>query len=307
MTVSLPGVDYSSGHPGGAALAAAGMKFAARYLSHTDSKNISLAEATDLAAHGVSTVVVWETTANRAGAGRTAGIADAHDALAQATAAGMPSGRPVYFAVDWDADPATVDGYFQGVASVLGTARTGVYGGYRVVRHLLDAGLAKWAWQTAAWSGGRWDPRAVIRQPATGLRINGISCDRDTATATDYGQWMPGQTPTEEDVPLTDQEWTKLTGIVRTELADALAGLLDTRLPSVQDPKRTVKLRDHLRGAERYPLAQRTEASMAALTALVRGALPGGHVPTITEIQKAIADTVVHVDVNVTGTATPTA
>lgn len=203
-----PGVDYSSGHPGGAALAAAGMAFAARYVSHTDGKNISAAEAADLAAHRVSVVLVWETTANRAAAGRTAGIADAHEALSQATAAGMPPGRPLYFAVDWDADPTVVTGYFAGVASVLGVARTGVYGGYKVVKYLLDHKVAAWAWQTAAWSGGLWDPRAHIRQPATGIRINGVSCDHDTATTTDYGQWMPGQSPTpEDDMPSVDDVW----------------------------------------------------------------------------------------------------
>lgn len=195
------GVDYSSGHPGGAALKAAGKSFAARYVSHTASKNITAAEADDLAAHGVSTVLVWETTNNRAGAGRAAGITDAHDALTQATAAGMPSSRPLYFAVDWDANPSVVVAYFQGVASVLGIARTGAYGGYKVISYLLDHKLVTWAWQTAAWSAGKWDSRAHIRQPATTVHINGVSCDNDTSMTTDYGQWMPGKTP--EVTPVT--------------------------------------------------------------------------------------------------------
>lgn len=208
---AIPGVDYSSGHPGGAALKAAGKLFAARYVSHTAAKNISLAEATDLAAHGVSTVLVWETTANRAGAGRSAGIADAHDALTQATAAGMPSSRPIYFAVDWDADPTVVSDYFKGVASVIGLPRTGIYGGYKQVRYALDHGLAKWAWQTAAWSAGLWDTRAVIRQYAAQTTINGVQCDLNTAFAADYGQWTPGQTPlVEADMPLTDADVTKI-------------------------------------------------------------------------------------------------
>jgi hypothetical protein len=205
--MTTTGVDYSDGDPGGAALAAAGMSFAARYLSHNAGKNLTRAEADDLAAHGVSCVVVWETMAQRAGAGRAAGMADAKEAAAQATARGMPSGRPIYFAVDYDATPSAVVAYFQGVASVLGLARTGVYGGYKVVDYLLDHKLATWAWQTVAWSGGRWDPRAVIRQYASTIRINGVSCDHDTAYAADYGQWMPGRTPTvqEDDMP-TAQE-----------------------------------------------------------------------------------------------------
>lgn len=200
----IPGVDYAWSHPGGAALAAAGKAFAARYLSNDASKNLTRAEADDLAAHGVWSVVVWESTSNRAGAGRAAGIADAKAATQQATAAGMPSTRPIYFAVDYDATPATVDAYFQGAASILGAARVGVYGGYRVVKHLLDTGLVRWAWQTAAWSGGQWDNRAHIKQGAY-VTINGVQCDLDTASTTDYGQWMPGKTP-EAPVPdLTPQ------------------------------------------------------------------------------------------------------
>lgn len=203
---TFPGVDYSDSPPGGAALAKAGMRFAARYLSHNEEKNLDRAEADDLAAHGVSCVVVWETTAQRAGAGRAAGIADAKEAAAQAQACGQPTGRPIYFAVDYDADPADVVAYFQGVAYVLGLARTGVYGGFKVVKYLLDHGLAAWAWQTVAWSGGRWDARARIRQYASTVRINGVTCDHDTAMTADYGQWMPGRSPlTEDDVQLTDK------------------------------------------------------------------------------------------------------
>jgi hypothetical protein len=213
------GVDYSSGHPGGAALKAAGKAFAARYVSHSAPKNISKAEAADLAAHGVWTVLVWETTAQRAGAGRAAGVADAKEAVAQAAAAGMPPTRPLYFAVDWDAEPAVVAPYFQGVASVLGAARTGGYGGYRVVRYLLDRGLITWAWQTAAWSSGRWDARAHIRQPATTVRINGVACDNDIAQQNDFGQWMPGGiTPEEDDVALSDADKKWLTDTIDARL-----------------------------------------------------------------------------------------
>ncbi|MFI0897055.1 glycoside hydrolase domain-containing protein [Streptomyces sp. NPDC020983] len=192
------GLDYSYGRPGGAALAKAGARFAARYLSHSEGKNLTRAEADDLAAHGVSCVVVWETTAQRAGAGRAAGIADAKAAAQQAAACGMPKSRPIYFAVDYDASPSAVAAYFGGVVSVLGLARTGVYGGYRVVDYLLDHKLASWAWQTVAWSGGRWDARAHIRQYASTVTIAGVSCDKDTAMAADYGQWTPGHPPATE-------------------------------------------------------------------------------------------------------------
>jgi hypothetical protein len=200
--VSIPGVDYPWSHPGGAALQAAGIEFACRYLSHDTGKNLSRAEADDLAAHGVWCVVVWESTANRALSGRSGGITDAQTALAQATAYGMPSGRPVYFATDWDVTPAqqaAVNAYLDGAGSVLGRGRIGVYGGYYAVKRALDGGHAALGWQTFAWSGGQWDPRAAIRQ-GNQKKINGVSVDLDTALVPDYGQWMPNKIPAEDDM-----------------------------------------------------------------------------------------------------------
>jgi hypothetical protein len=284
-------VDYSSGHPGGAALKAAGKTFAARYVSHTPSKNISLAEANDLAAHGVSTVLVWETTASRAAGSRAAGAADAKEAAQQATAAGMPSGRPIYFAVDWDANPSVVVAYFQGVASVLGLARTGVYGGYKVVRYLLDHKLVGWAWQTVAWSNSQWDTRAVIRQFATTVRINGVSCDLDTATAADYGQWMPGKTPLVEDDMPTPQDVAK--AVMEYKIDDPTRP--GTQYMAFKDVFWWV-------GAHSGQAAVQITALSAAVTALT--AQLGKDVDTATvvaAVQKAVADAVVKVDVNVTG------
>jgi Domain of unknown function (DUF1906) len=62
--------------------------------------------------------------------GRTRGVSDAQEAQRQAVVAGMPSERPSYFAVDFDAtaaQQATINDYFDGVASVLGVSRTTVH------------------------------------------------------------------------------------------------------------------------------------------------------------------------------------
>src|SRR5690242_4837084 len=196
MAETVNGVDYSAGRPGGRALKAAGKQFVMKYLSTTGNpKNLTRAEADDLAAHDVWVGVVFETTAGRAGEGRAAGIHDAQSAMAQAAVCGKPGGRPIYFAVDYDADPVAVVPYFQGVASVLGVARTGAYGGFRVIKYLLDHKLITFAWQTAAWSANRWDARAHIRQSIGTQTINGVACDRDTAYFPDYGQWKPGVAP----------------------------------------------------------------------------------------------------------------
>lgn len=288
---SIPGVDYAWSKPGGAALAAAGVRFAARYLSSDGSKNLTRAEADDLAAHGISCVVVWETAGARALGGRAAGIADAQAAQQQATAAGMPSGRPIYFAVDFDAQPGqmpSVMAYLDGTASVLGAARVGVYGGYRTVRTALDGGHARWAWQTAAWSGGQWDPRAVLRQPATTVRIGGVDCDHDTATAADYGQWTPGKTPTLEDI-VTPEDIKAIAAASAAATADAILGRqTDDPTTSDNSTKRLLAIFWDMgkNAAQANTAATRLLAEVAALNAAVAKLAAGGGL-TAAEITSA--------------------
>jgi len=188
------GVDYSWARPSPASLASEGYGFAARYLSYvTTGKNLSLSEAESLAAAGLSVVVCWEQNADDALSGFDLGVSDAKAAQSQAEADGQPSGRPIYFALDFDAQPsqqAEIEAYFEGVASVLGLERTGAYGGYGPISRLFDDGKITWGWQTLAWSAGQWDSRAQLRQTADG--IAGGSLDLDQAIAADFGQWTPG-------------------------------------------------------------------------------------------------------------------
>ena len=202
------GVDYAWSHPSPAALRAAEVRFVMRYLSTDAGKSLSEKEAAGLAAAGIWCGVVWETTADRMLDGRAAGAADARAAAGQAAACGMPSSRPIYFAADFDASETQVyaiTAYLAGAASVLGSARVGIYGGLHVVRRALDSGHAAWGWQTMAWSGGQWEARAHVRQTGA-VSIGGVQCDRNQAMTSDYGQWMPGKTPHEEDDMPTAKE-----------------------------------------------------------------------------------------------------
>lgn len=197
-------VDYAWGRPGGAALKAAGVTKAMRYLSLDTTKNLTRSEALDLAAHGVAVGVVWETTARRALDGYAAGAGDAALALAQAHACGMPTGKPIYAAVDFDTTPqdqALVDEYFKGWNTVIPPAQTGVYGGYWTVSRTMQAGLAHFGWQTTAWSGGQWWTGALLQQRGGNVGINGVDCDNNTALG-DVGTWFPvGSTPTPPPPP----------------------------------------------------------------------------------------------------------
>jgi hypothetical protein len=104
----------------------------------------------------------------------------------------MPGRRPIYFGVDFDAtdeDKPKIANYLRGAATVLGSRRVGVYGGYWVVKYCFDHALATFGWQTYAWSGGHRDQRAQLYQHRNGVHIGGVVCDRDTAYARDFGQW----------------------------------------------------------------------------------------------------------------------
>lgn len=191
------GVDYSSGRPSPAALRAAGYTFACRYLASANPaknplKALSKSEADGLRAGGIDLVSNWETVANGALKGHAQGVADATAAARLHAACGGPPDRPIYFSVDFDASEAqqpAINAYFQGVASVIGLARTGAYGGYWVISRLFDAGLIRYGWQTYAWSGGHWDSRAQLRQVKNGITVGGADCDRNEAHADDFGQW----------------------------------------------------------------------------------------------------------------------
>lgn len=194
------GIDYAWSRPSVTAMTAAGVKFIARYLSNDSSKNLTRAEATSVNAADIWCVVVWETTAARATAGRQAGRDDALTALRLARALGMPEDRPIYFAVDFDANSKhfpDIREYFIGVASAdgMGKERVGMYGGYAPINYAFDSGLITWGWQTYAWSGGKWDPRAHIQQYQNGMTLGGAGVDYDRAMYDDYGQWKIGESP----------------------------------------------------------------------------------------------------------------
>jgi MYXO-CTERM domain-containing protein len=201
--VTATGVDYSWARPSPSGLKSDGYTFAARYLSYdTTGKNLSATEAKDLWAAGVDVVANWEDSGTAALNGYSQGVSDAKSADAQANEDGIPAGRPIYFSVDFDATPAeeaTITAYFQGVASVIGLARTGAYGGYYVIKSLFDGGTIKWGWQTYAWSGGQWDSRAQFRQVQNDITAAGDTgcCDEDQAVDADFGQWhaAPANTP----------------------------------------------------------------------------------------------------------------
>jgi hypothetical protein len=122
--MTIKGCDYAFDQPSTAALAAAGIGFACRYLSTDPAKNLTVAERDSLHAAGISIVLVWETTGTSALSGYNQGLSDAHAARTQATALGFPASLPIYYAVDFNATTGQMSDvldYLHGAADAEGS------------------------------------------------------------------------------------------------------------------------------------------------------------------------------------------
>jgi glycoside hydrolase-like protein len=200
----MQGLDFAWSKPSVAAIKAGGYGFVCRYHSYdTTGKNLTKAEADSYLAAGIQIVSNWEYATDAALNGFNQGVADATEGAKQQAACGGPI-APIIFSVDFDAteaQQAAINSYLQGCASVIGLARTGVYGGYYIVKRCFDAGVITYGWQTYAWSGGQWDPRAQLRQVQNGITVGGADCDLNTSMAANFGQWNSLQWNEDDDVP----------------------------------------------------------------------------------------------------------
>lgn len=196
---SVDVLDYSSGWPTAAAMAAGGFLGAVRYIGTPGrGKNLTRTEAQALLAGGRRIGLVYEDSAGWMRGGAPAGAAAARAALADAANCGVGV-RCVYFACDEDVTDAalmqTVEQCLDGAAGVLGRGRVGVYGEADVIDACLSQKHATWGWQTRAWSGGRVSTRAHLLQQTGYVTVGGVQCDRSTILRDDWGQW-----PMEDDV-----------------------------------------------------------------------------------------------------------
>jgi hypothetical protein len=137
---------------------------------------------------GTGIGMVYETNPTSAGyfaPGK--GVQDANDAIAAHSAAGAPQTVPIFFAVDYDASGADINGailgYFADVHSTMSGAGllTGIYGSGDACQAMKNAGVVHYTWlaQSRGWSGyGAWKTSADIVQGPTG-NIAGIDLDTD--------------------------------------------------------------------------------------------------------------------------------
>ena len=193
----MRGVDFAGGRPGAKAIKAAGFDFVVRYLTDggpgLPGKLLLPAEMDDYKANNVAVCFMWETSADRAKAGRQAGFDDALKADNYLISIGLAS-QIIYFAVDFDAtevDQTSINEYLAGAGQYLGIWRVGVYGGYWPISRAAEAGVVAWVEQTQAWSGDNLWPSRNITQQIGQITINGIPCDVLEAHTVDFGQFPP--------------------------------------------------------------------------------------------------------------------
>ena len=189
------GVDYAWSKPRASVLRSQGKAFACRYIGRNidDGKMLTATELASLRGNGLDVVMNVEGTEGGFNS-YAAGQDWARKGLAWLSDIRLTGNRPIYFSVDVGSPNwSQVKAACQGAASVIGLDRVGIYGGYNTIAFVHDNNLAKWFWQTYAWStfNGklRWHPAAHIQQYRNGVKIDGADCDLDRAMQADYGQW----------------------------------------------------------------------------------------------------------------------
>lgn len=114
-------------------------------------------------------------------------------------AAGGPTGRPIYVAID---DNPTREQYDNQIRPYLQTFRTllsdagysmGIYGNYNTINWAIQDGLGEFFWQHDWGSEGQIHPQVTIHQKAGWQEsVGGVTVDVNNVYAKDWGQWAPG-------------------------------------------------------------------------------------------------------------------
>jgi hypothetical protein len=185
-----------------------------RYLGRT-----SAGEIAAISAEGMSTVSVFETTANRALGGSVAGALDGSKAVAIAIALKQPLGSAIYVADDQDttiAQQPAVLAYFAAFKTALNLAyaetppyKLGVYANGAICQAALDQGIADYAW-LAGGMGMRGSRDFAASGRATMIQDVGdkqhlglgIAVDSDEVETADYGGWAIVSDAPDEPLPI---------------------------------------------------------------------------------------------------------
>ena len=198
-------LDYAAGVIPGSELKASGAAGAIRYVSDRRpggswmlGKPIQLPEARDLYQNGLKIVSCYqygkESSADWLG-GQNAGVTHAKRGWQLHTAAGGPTGAPIYASIDDDPSfeqyKQQVAPYLRGWESVLGHQRVGVYANSKTIDWALHDGLGSYFWQHN-WGSPRGftHPAANLHQVEIDKRsVGGVGVDVNNIVKPQFGQW----------------------------------------------------------------------------------------------------------------------
>lgn len=202
-------LDYSGGVPSAQAIKSAGHLGAVRYVSEPRAawmkgKPVKIEETKAMAAAGLATASVYQYGKDRTADWRegAAGAAKhAPKAIALHAAAGGPTGKPIYVAIDDNPTrneyETLIKPYLKGFSAALAAAglKTGVYANYPTMDWLIADGMGEYFWQHGWGSNGKIHPRAnVYQRPGVTARVGGVEVDINDVYTRDWGQWTPGTT-----------------------------------------------------------------------------------------------------------------
>lgn len=169
-----------------------GVTHVGRYLDH-NWKGIDKTEADTIKAAGLKIFSIFEKAATQASYFTVVqGKADALEAIGYAKELGQSVGSAIYFTVDYDAQPKdypAILAYFQAVKANLQGYLLGAYGSYNVLNYLHSKSVARYYFQTVAWSGGKKNSFLHIYQYQCDKQLCGIGVDLDNLEQTDVGAW----------------------------------------------------------------------------------------------------------------------
>jgi hypothetical protein len=168
MTLFL--CDFYSADTSVATIRANGYQGCSCYLSHQPGKNSTWDEIQAFRADGLIVAFNFEDGGAQALNGYDQGVQDGEFATAEAAALGYPAGCVIFFSVDFDMtdQAAAVCAYFDGIRTVIGQYKPGVYGGIATLDAVCGGGHADAGWQSMAWSGGALSKYAAMYQDEFG-------------------------------------------------------------------------------------------------------------------------------------------
>lgn len=215
----LDELDWSFSRPPPAAVAAAGVKVANRYL-WPNSKGITTAELEELLAVGVGVTFGYEANSGDHLLGAAKGYEAGARARALMEALPHTAGLPIYYACD---QQVIGDEEMQATLAYLRAADSPEHPARCYAQKSVCDAFARPAWQTLAWSDGLVSLHAVMYQWAINQTFAGSAVDYDQVLDIDQigAAWPPGHVPLGSGTPIGGTAITPKPGGFLMALTDA--------------------------------------------------------------------------------------